>query len=82
MLGCVDIEPVNYLKYAVLVIVSLAKLVYDATNSRPSVALHSVARWMLLLQGSLDALTYGWAGARLKQAARKLEEERAGKAVA
>ncbi|CAE6478653.1 hypothetical protein ACGC1H_003030 [Rhizoctonia solani] len=66
------------LSYTILVIVSLSKLVYDTTSSTPSVALHSVARWTLFLQGILDALTYGWAGARLKQSVRKLEEQQHG----
>ncbi|CAE6401312.1 unnamed protein product, partial [Rhizoctonia solani] len=47
------------LSYTILVIMSLSKLIYDATSSEPSVALHSVARWTFFLQGALDALTYG-----------------------
>ncbi|CAE6487442.1 unnamed protein product [Rhizoctonia solani] len=66
------------LSYTILVIVSLSKLVYDATNSKPSIALHATARWTLFLQGTLDALTYGWAGARLRQSVRKLEGQQCG----
>ncbi|KAH7342084.1 hypothetical protein B0J17DRAFT_649394 [Rhizoctonia solani] len=64
------------LSYTILVIVSLSKLVYDTTSSKPSTALHTVARWTHFLQGSLDALTYGWGGARLKQSVQRLEERR------
>lgn len=63
-------------EYTALVVVSLAKFIYDATHSRPSVTLHAAARWTFFLQGGLDALTYAWAAARLKRAVRRLEEQR------
>jgi hypothetical protein len=66
-----------YPKYTILVVVSLAKLTYDTTNPRPNIVLHVVGRWALFLQGGLDALTYGWAGARLKRAVHRLEAQRA-----
>ncbi|KAJ1307211.1 hypothetical protein OPQ81_001326 [Rhizoctonia solani] len=66
------------LSYTVLVIVSFSKLVYDTTSSKPSVALHAIALWTMFLQGTLDALTYGWAGTRLKQTVRNLEEQQPG----
>ncbi|KAG8681728.1 hypothetical protein FRC09_017291, partial [Ceratobasidium sp. 395] len=56
------------LSYTILVIVSLAKLSYNAVHPQQNLIMNVAGRWTLFLQGGLDALTYGWAGARLKRA--------------
>ncbi|KAG8767918.1 hypothetical protein FRC12_005950 [Ceratobasidium sp. 428] len=65
------------LSYTILVIVSLAKLSYNAVHPQQNLIMNVAGRWTLFLQGGLDALTYGWAGARLKRAVRRLEEQQA-----
>ncbi|KAG8714332.1 hypothetical protein FRC08_012071 [Ceratobasidium sp. 394] len=65
------------LSYTILVVVSLVKLSYNAVHPQQNLILNVVGRWALFLQSGLDALTYGWAGARLKRAVHRLEAQQA-----